>query len=738
MAEKLNVLLVEDFDITRKMEIKILNDLGFDTVISARNGKDAIERLETEADIGLIISDWNMPEMNGYEFLLQVRASKKYRDIPFIMATAQGEKAQIQKAIRDGASQFITKPFTSQELGAIIKDIFEPKPAEHDRPPRNPAKGKKADITVAHIQITDHLALGILKHLIRTEQAAPKYFELKTRCMSGWNPVQNALEKGEADAAFILAPLAMDLFSFGTPIKLVLFAHKNGSICVRSRRESPQPLREFLKSKVFYLPHTLSVHHVLADMFLSEIGLKLGPVGKTGADVFFEVLPPVKMPNFLKENPDACGFVVAEPLGTMAIHEGISDLMFFSGELWQNHPCCVLAMREDFIEMHADAAYEFIQLLTEAGKFISQKPGIAARVALRFLDPDEKLGLTGPVLESVLTQPGGIKTDDLFPVIEDLDRIQRYMKEKMGMGTIIDLEKFVDTRFAEAACGSARTDISSVIHGTGKILANMIRRQIARKPPEVVEKKESESVFEITKEKTSLHFRISADPNLIRRVIHETTLFIIRLGFREFSGLNLILQELMSNAAEHGNRGDKKRKIFCSVVQIQGALFKLTVADEGQGFDYRKLDMTMPEDKFQIRRRGYPFISAFSEKIEFSDKGNQVSVWHRICEETCFETCTADGWLIICPSGNIAAPEIDQFRTLLKTKLEQGHLKYRFDFSDVQDIDSSGISAFVILSRVLEKRNAGAGLEIVNVPPAIANLFRMTRLNKICRITEKK
>ena len=70
--------------------------------------------------MGLIISDWNMPEMNGYEFLLKVRASKKYMDIPFIMATAQGEKEQAQKAIAGGADHFITKPFTSSDLGEVI------------------------------------------------------------------------------------------------------------------------------------------------------------------------------------------------------------------------------------------------------------------------------------------------------------------------------------------------------------------------------------------------------------------------------------------------------------------------------------------------------------------------------------------------------------------------------------------------------------------------------------------
>ncbi|OQY59813.1 MAG: hypothetical protein B6245_04770 [Desulfobacteraceae bacterium 4572_88] len=235
----------------------------------------------------------------------------------------------------------------------------------------------------------------------------------------------------------------------------------------------------------------MSIHHMLADMFLSEIGLKLGPVGKAGVDVFFEVVPPVKMSDFLEQNPDACGFVVAEPLGTMAINSGVSELMFFSGELWQNHPCCVIAMREDFIEAHPEAVHEFVQLIVDSGRFIVQQHETSAQVAVRFLDPVGKLGLSSPILENVLTQPGGIITDDLFPVIENLDQIQRYMKEKMGMGALIDLEKFVDTRFAEAACGTGRSAaLPSIIHGPELIVANMVRRQaIKERPRESVSEK---------------------------------------------------------------------------------------------------------------------------------------------------------------------------------------------------------------------------------------------------------
>lgn len=481
---QMKILLVEDSKITRKMEIKILKELGFNNLVEANDGEEAIQKLREEQEIRLIISDWNMPNKNGYELLVWVRSDEKCQGIPFIMATARAEKKEAVKATEAGVSNFLPKPFSAQELQSVIEETFgEGKVSEDEAPeearlPRMTASGK-VRLNVAHIQITDHLTLGVLKHLIATQKSSPKYFELETRCMPSWNPVQKALEKGEVDAAFILVPIAMDLFSFDVPIKLVLFAHKNGSICVRNKKGGDQKsLADFFRGRTFYIPHTLSIHHMLSTMFLRQIGLNPGVTGDEGVDVFFEVVPPIKMPEFLPKNPDVCGYTVAEPLGTKAIAAGSGDLVFLSGELWEYHPCCVVAMRDDFIDAQPDAVQEFINMLVQSGQLIAQDPETAAAIAVEFLDPEKELGLKVPVLKKVLKEPQGIKTDDLFPVIEDLDRIQRYMAEEMGIGTLIDLEKFVDTRFAEVACDitkSARHP--SLVHDLSKVVSEIVNRQ---------------------------------------------------------------------------------------------------------------------------------------------------------------------------------------------------------------------------------------------------------------------
>jgi chemotaxis signal transduction protein/CheY-like chemotaxis protein/ABC-type nitrate/sulfonate/bicarbonate transport system substrate-binding protein len=457
--KNIKILLVEDAGVMRKMEIKTLESLDFKNVLQAENGKDAIAILQNDPNVELIISDWNMPEMDGFELLRWVRSNERSKNIPFLMATGRGEKKEVEKALEEGVSSFISKPFNKDELQEKINEAFgikeeveAPKPLTHEA--RITASGK-VKIKAVHIQITDHLTLGILKSLIKNNEVTPKHFELETECMASWNAVAKALENKTADAAFILAPLAMDLYNYGVPLRLILFAHKNGSICVKNKLGDDVTGPEFFKNKSFYIPHNMSIHNMLGHVYFNNIGLKPGVTGQKDVDVNFEVVAPIKMGEFMAGNPEASGFLVAEPLGTKAIASGTAELQFLSSELWENHPCCVLAVQEDLIQNYPDAIQELTKLLVHAGKVIEQKPGYAAEVAVEFLDPRKELGLKVPILKNVLTEPKGIKTDNLYPVKTDLDFIQHYMHDHMGIGAIIDLDNFVDLRFADAACSDA-------------------------------------------------------------------------------------------------------------------------------------------------------------------------------------------------------------------------------------------------------------------------------------------
>ncbi len=506
----INILLVEDSAVMRKMQAKTLKDLGFTSVLEAKDGNDAVQKIKASDGVHLIISDWNMPDMDGYELLQWVRAEEPFRHIPFIMATAQSDKKQVGIAVEAGVSACVPKPFTPDELKSAIERAMS-----GEKEDDTPVEARQPDITedgkvrmrMAHIQITDHLILGVARQMIDSGQVTPHHFVLETSCMGGWNPVQQSLETGEVDGAFILAPIAMDLYANKTPIKMTLLAHKNGSICVRNRKVPlQQPFAETFRNKTFYIPHKMSVHNMLSHMFFREMGLRPGMLGKEAVDVQFEVVPPIKMPELLGAGDSACGFMVAEPLGTKAIAGGLAELQYLSSELWPGHPCCVVAMRDSFLEAYPEAMHEFTDLLVKAGRFVEEQPARAAEIAVGFLDPRKELGLKVQVLKNVLTEAQGIRTGDLFPVKEDLDRIQQYMHDEMGIGDIIDIDGFVDMRFAEKAC--AKTPTLQAVKGVAPkadISSNIFkRRQSTQAAKSMLGKEGKYLTFAIGKEEYGL------------------------------------------------------------------------------------------------------------------------------------------------------------------------------------------------------------------------------------------
>ncbi|MFH2091857.1 MAG: response regulator [Pseudomonadota bacterium] len=449
----IKIVVADDSGTMRIMFKQFLNKAGYENLVVAVNGADGLEKVKAEKP-DLVISDWNMPQMDGLEFLQALRKIEEFKNLPFIMATAQSDKGQ-QKLIMDaGGNGHVPKPFDEHQIGiAIEKAMSGNTAADKKVEKQHHVMGGRVELNVAHIQITDHLALGALKHRIEQGDVEPQYFDLTTSLKAGWNPIQEGLESGEIDCAFVLGPIAMDLFAYDSPIKLVLFAHKNGSTFIRSRHYDPRfdSLQSFYKYKVVDIPHKMSVHHMLAHQFLKELGLKPGVPGKKAINVRFEVVPPIKMPEIMKENEDVAGFMVAEPVATKAIVGEIGKLEFYSAARWENHPCCVVAMQEDFIQKFPDAAQEFVSLLVETGEYIENDKIRAARIAVSFLDPEGKLGLNPEVLKNVFSQPQSIRWDGLYPVVEDLDKIQRYMHDVMEIGKIIDLEKFVETSFADEA-----------------------------------------------------------------------------------------------------------------------------------------------------------------------------------------------------------------------------------------------------------------------------------------------
>jgi two-component system chemotaxis response regulator CheY len=123
MNVSLEVLLVDDLSNMRRLLKNIIKSLGFKTIHEATDGKEGLAVLD-EQDIGLIISDWNMPNMTGIEFLKRVRSSEKHKSTPFLMVTAEATRENIIEAIGAGASNYVVKPVQADVLEAKLRSIL--------------------------------------------------------------------------------------------------------------------------------------------------------------------------------------------------------------------------------------------------------------------------------------------------------------------------------------------------------------------------------------------------------------------------------------------------------------------------------------------------------------------------------------------------------------------------------------------------------------------------------------
>ena len=123
MNFEIKILVVDDFATMRRIVKGSLKQFGFNNFLEAENGKEALSILKTEK-VGLILSDWNMPDMNGLELLKAVRADPGLKGIPLIMVTAEGQKDNILDAVKSGVSDYIMKPFTPDKLRAKIEKVL--------------------------------------------------------------------------------------------------------------------------------------------------------------------------------------------------------------------------------------------------------------------------------------------------------------------------------------------------------------------------------------------------------------------------------------------------------------------------------------------------------------------------------------------------------------------------------------------------------------------------------------
>ncbi len=125
------VLVVDDYSTMVRIIRNLLRQLGFADVDDASDGSSALEKMHVKR-YGLVISDWNMEPMTGYDLLRQVRADPNLGAIPFIMVTAESKTENVIAARKAGVNNYIVKPFNAQTLKAKIEAVFADRPSSDD------------------------------------------------------------------------------------------------------------------------------------------------------------------------------------------------------------------------------------------------------------------------------------------------------------------------------------------------------------------------------------------------------------------------------------------------------------------------------------------------------------------------------------------------------------------------------------------------------------------------------
>jgi two-component system chemotaxis response regulator CheY len=121
---RMKVLVVDDFATMRKIVRNILKQIGFENIMEAEDGSAALRMIKSEP-VGLVVTDWNMPNMTGLDLLKAIRKDPQIANLPVLMVTAEGLKDNVMDAVKAGVNNYVVKPFTAEVLQEKLETIFK-------------------------------------------------------------------------------------------------------------------------------------------------------------------------------------------------------------------------------------------------------------------------------------------------------------------------------------------------------------------------------------------------------------------------------------------------------------------------------------------------------------------------------------------------------------------------------------------------------------------------------------
>jgi NitT/TauT family transport system substrate-binding protein len=299
-------------------------------------------------------------------------------------------------------------------------------------------------LQVGGLPVTCNLTLPVacVSRETSNKTSGQSQFRYQYSKYSGWPEIKESLMAGRIHAAFMLAPLVMDLADKKIPVKIVSLGHRSGAV-IMVRTDSPYQHFKQLSGKRIAIPSRFAVDFLFLRKMLAQESM-------TPADIEIVEMPPPDMPAALYANAvDA--YCTGEPFGAAAQSAGYARPLRMTRDEWRNYICCVLTVREELIQENRPLVQDLVNHVLGAGIWLDQQQtnrdkAVSIAAGRDFFNQDPK------ILQFVMENPTDRVTyGDLRMIREEFEEL---MQLSIQAGTIkhpIPYESYMDESFAKAA-----------------------------------------------------------------------------------------------------------------------------------------------------------------------------------------------------------------------------------------------------------------------------------------------
>jgi NitT/TauT family transport system substrate-binding protein len=307
---------------------------------------------------------------------------------------------------------------------------------------------KSNALVVGGLPVTCNLTLPVAceARAAANKTASPTNFAYEYSKYSGWPEIKESLMAGRIQAAYMLAPLVMDLADKRIPVKIVSLGHRSGAV-IMVRTDSPYQQFRQLKGKRVAIPSRFAVDFLFLRKMLAQEGM-------TPADLEIMEMPPPDMPAALYANAvDA--YCTGEPFGAAAQSAGYARPLRMTRDEWRNYICCVLTVREELIQTNPAMVQDLVNFVLGAGVWLdtqqaNRDKAVAIAAGRNYFNQDPN------IIKFVMENPTDRVTyGDLRMIRSEFEELMQLSVEAGTIKHPIAYEKYMDETFAKAAAPAA-------------------------------------------------------------------------------------------------------------------------------------------------------------------------------------------------------------------------------------------------------------------------------------------